>query len=170
MSNETSSSCSETYAFLVLRLWLGARAVITGIEKFAGTVTTQQPLLDDAGKPDSSGAIIEVQQKVYGLSHYRGVPDSLETQFADQPLLPGFLTKPFYASLGYILIALGLMLLLGIKTRLSLFGMGLLYTALTFGLILIKQDPGVAWLGIHVGLVALALTLAKHNKFALTQS
>ena len=35
------------------------------------------------------------------------------------------------------------------------------------GLILIKQEDGVAWLGIHIALVAFALALARHNKFAL---
>ena len=44
---------------------------------------------------------------------------------------------------------------------------GLVYIALTAGLILIKQDDGISWLGIHVALIALALMLAKHNKFAL---
>jgi len=34
-------------------------------------------------------------------------------------------------------------------------------------LILIRQDDGVAWLGIHVALVALALMLAKYNKFVI---
>jgi thiosulfate dehydrogenase [quinone] large subunit len=38
---------------------------------------------------------------------------------------------------------------------------------LTVGLILIKQDDGVAWLGIHVALVAFALALARHNRFTL---
>ena len=35
------------------------------------------------------------------------------------------------------------------------------------GLILINQADGVAWLGIHVALIAMALLLAKHNKLAL---
>ena len=39
--------------------------------------------------------------------------------------------------------------------------------ALTVGLILIKQDDGISWLGIHIALVAFALMLAKHNKFTL---
>jgi thiosulfate dehydrogenase [quinone] large subunit len=44
---------------------------------------------------------------------------------------------------------------------------GLIYIALSAGLILIKQDDGVSWLAIHIALVAFALTLAKHNKLAL---
>jgi thiosulfate dehydrogenase [quinone] large subunit len=44
---------------------------------------------------------------------------------------------------------------------------GFIYVALTIGLILIKQDDGISWLGIHIALVAFALTLVKHNQFAL---
>jgi thiosulfate dehydrogenase [quinone] large subunit len=35
------------------------------------------------------------------------------------------------------------------------------------GLLLIKQDDGIAWLGIHAALVAMALMLAKHNRLCL---
>jgi len=61
------------------------------------------------------------------------------------------------------------MLLLGLWTRLSLVLMAVLYTLLMVGLLLIHQEDGVAWLGIHLGLVAFALTLARHNRFALTR-
>ncbi len=161
---------SETLGFLTLRLWLAMRAIATGLEKFAGTVVVQQPLLDADGKPDPE-TMVEIEQKVYGFSHYKAIPDSMETSFASQPLLPGWLTSPFYASLGYLLILLGVLLLLGVKSRWTLFVMGLLYTGLTFGLILIKQDPGVAWLAIHITLIAIALRWEhQHNRFTLTRT
>ena len=69
--------------------------------------------------------------------------------------------------LGPALILLGLTLLLGIATRFSLFAMGLLYTSLTFGLILLKQDAGVAWLAAHVILIVMALALAQYNRFTI---
>lgn len=157
-------------AFLSLRLWLGARALLTGIEKYSAKITTQEPLLDATGAPDPSGAMVEIEKKVYGFSHYHPVPESLQTKLGAEPLLPEFLTRPFYFLLGPALILLGIALLLGITTRLSLFATGLLYTMLTAGLILIGQDQGVAWLGIHITLVAMALLLADHNRFALTRS
>jgi thiosulfate dehydrogenase [quinone] large subunit len=157
-------------AFLTLRLWLGARALLTGLEKYSAKITIQEPLLDAAGAPDSSGAMVEIEKKVYGLSHYHAIPDSLQTKFAAEPLLPDFLTKIFYASLGPALLLLGIALIFGIATRISLFLTGLLYTSLTLGLILIGQDQGVSWLAIHIGLVALALSLVDHNRFAVTRS
>jgi len=161
---------NASFAFLTLRLWLGMRALITGLEKFSDSRTIQIPLLGSDGQPDPSGAMVEVTEKFYAFSSYHAVPDSLHTALSREPLLPGFLTTPFYALLGWALIAFGVMLLAGAFTRISLVAMGVIYMALTVGLILIKQDPGVAWLAIHVGLIAYALTLSRHNRFTLTKS
>jgi thiosulfate dehydrogenase [quinone] large subunit len=160
----------RSLAFLVLRLWLGSRALIAGLEKYSAKITVQEPLLDASGQPDLSGAMLDVEKKVYGLSHYRALPDTLQTRFAAEPLLPGFLTAPFYFILGPALILLGLLLLLGVASRATLFAMGALYTGLTVGLMLIAQDAGVSWLAIHVGLVAAALVLVDHNRFSITRS
>jgi thiosulfate dehydrogenase [quinone] large subunit len=74
----------------------------------------------------------------------------------------------FDAALGPVLILSGITLLLGIATRYSLFVMGLIYTSLTLGLILIGQNSGVAWLGIHLMLVVMMLDRADNNKFEIT--
>jgi thiosulfate dehydrogenase [quinone] large subunit len=157
-----------TLAFLVLRGWLAVRALATGLEKFGVYATVRKPLIDPkTGMEDPSGALVEVKTKVYALTNYTAMPPALRERLANEPLLPKFTFVPFEQLLGPALILTGLMLLLGLGTRVSLFVQGLLYIALTFGLILIRQDDGVAWLGIHVALVALALVLAKHNKFVL---
>jgi thiosulfate dehydrogenase [quinone] large subunit len=166
----SNRDCGPTLALLLLRVWLGVRAIATGIEKFSDSRTLQVPLLDAAGKPDSSGAVVEVTQKFYSLHSYHAIPDSMKDKFAQEPFLPAFLTAPYYGILGWALIALGIGVLLGIFTRASLFLMGLLYVSLTFGLILIKQDAGVSWLAIHVAMIAVALSLCRHNRFALTCS
>ena len=173
-SNDKQASggggCASTLAFLVLRGWLVVRALLTGIEKFASFQTIQQPLVDPAtGMADPSGAMVDLKVKYYALTNYSGVPASLKDKFAHEPLLPHFAFAPFDALLGPLLILSGLMLLLGLGTRASLFLQGLLYIALTAGLVLIRQDDGAAYLGIHVGLVALALMLAKHNRLCLSK-
>lgn len=163
-----AASFDMTLAFLILRGWLGVRALLTGIEKFSSFKTIQKALIDPVtGMEDPSGAMIEMKQKAYAISSYAAIPPSLRDKFANEPLLPGFLTAPFYAALGPTLILLGVMLILGLFTRVSLFLQGLLYIGLTAGLILIKQDDGVAWLGIHVALISLALVLSKHNRLCL---
>ncbi len=163
-----SADCARTFAYWTLRVWLGTRAVLTGLEKFAGKVTEQKPLLDEFGQPDMNGTMVAVDQKVYAIKHYAGLPKALADKFAAEPLLPSWLLQPYTASLGYVLIALGLMLLLGVASRLTLLAMGLLYTSLTVGLILINENTGVALLGFHVLIVAAALALVKHDRFALS--
>jgi len=158
---------ASTCAFLLLRLWLALRAIATGLEKFAGKVTEQKPLLDEFGQPDINGTMVAVEHKVYALKYYQGIPAALQSKFAAEPLLPAFLMKPYAASLGYVLILSGLMLLFGVATRTSLFIQGLIYISLSFGLILINESGGIAWLGIHMLLVVAALVLARHNRFAV---
>ena len=166
-ADSSDSGRDASLAFLLLRGWLGLRALQTGIEKFSALKTVQKPLIDPVtGMEDPSGALVEVKVKFYALANYSGIPSSFKDKFATEPLLSNSLMALFDKCLGPALIATGLMLLLGLGTRISLFAQGLIYIALTFGLILIKQDDGVAWLGIHVALIALALLLAKHNRFA----
>ena len=173
-SSPQKSNCGlEAYAsscaFILLRLWLGLRAIITGLEKFAGKVSEQKPLLDEFGQPDINGAMVAIDHKVYALQYYQGIPTALQAKFAAEPLLPAFLLKPYGATLGYALIIAGVALLLGIATRTSLLVHGLIYLSLSFGLILINESAGVAWLAIHLLLVVAALGLASHNRFALTK-
>jgi thiosulfate dehydrogenase [quinone] large subunit len=98
------------------------------------------------------------------------VPAGLYDKLADEPLIPLWSLHIYDLVLGPALIILGLTLLLGIGTRISLFAMGLLYTSLTFGLILLKQDAGVAWLGVHMVIIMLALMLSKHNRFTILRN
>ena len=163
-----SSGGGHSLAFLVLRLWLAVRAILTGIEKFGAYKTIQKPLIDPVTHmEDPSGAMVDVKVKMYSLTNYSGIPPSLKDKFANEPLLPHPLLTAFDRVLGPALIVTGVMLLLGLGTRLSLFVQGLIYITLTVGLILIRQDDGVALLGIHVALVAMALMLTRHNRFAL---
>ncbi len=161
-----SNDLGLSLGMLLLRLWLAARAIQTGIEKFAGSKPIDSTVLID-GAPNAYGLTETTSGKVYALSNYNGVPAPLMDKFSNEPLIPAWGLSLFDAILGPLLIILGLTVLLGIATRFSLFLMGLVYTSLTFGLILIKQDAGVAWLGIHIIMVVMALALAKYNKFAI---
>lgn len=157
-----------TFAFLALRLWLGVRALFVGIEKFGSYHSVAQPLIDpQTGQPDASGVMVNVNIKSYALANYAGIPAALRDKFSHQPLLPKFALVAFDKMLGPAFIVTGIMLLIGLGTRLSLLAQAALFIALTVGLVLIDQSDGVAWLGIHIGLVAGAFLLAQHNKFVV---
>ena len=160
-SSESGSDLGGFFAFLLLRLWLALRAIFTGIEKFSGQKSSEVAIVVD-GEPNSYGLTSSDSDKVYGLQYYNGIPEALGDKLKGEPLLPGF-----DVLLGPLLIITGLTLLLGIATRISLFIQGLLYCFLTVGLILLKQDGGIAWLAIHVLLVVVALMSVKNNRFQL---
>ncbi len=162
------AALNYTCAFVLLRLWLGLRALLAGVQKFSAYHAVATPLIDPAtGQPDASGVMVNVNVKSYALANYAGVPQSLMDKFAHDPLLPKFALTAFNYALGPLLLLSGLMLLAGLGTRISLLLQGVLYIALTAGLVLIDQADGVAWLGIHLALVAFALTLAEHNRFTV---
>jgi thiosulfate dehydrogenase [quinone] large subunit len=161
-----TSDLGSTLGILLIRLWLGLRALQTGIEKFAGVKTTEAPVTID-GATNTYGLTESTGEKAYALGNYHGVPKALYEKFAGEPLIPGFFLNIYDIVLGPALLVLGITLLLGIATRISLFAMGLLYTSLTFGLILLKQDAGIAWLGVHIILIVIGLVLAQHNRLAI---
>mgnify|MGYP001598691757 FL=1 len=161
-------NCDYSLAFLVLRGWLGVRALLAGIEKYGKYKAVAMPVIDPAtGQPDASGVMINVNVKHYALENYAGVPSALKDKFTHEPLLPHFALNLFDHILGPAFILTGVMLLVGLGTRISLLVQALLYLALTVGLILIDKPDGITYLGVHVALVAFALTLAKYNKLAL---
>ena len=134
--------CDYTAAFLLLRLFLGLRTLLAGVEKFEG-------------------------QGTYSFSNYYANMGRMAQGITGASFMPLWATKNFAHALGYLLIIFGLGLLLGMKTRLTLILTGLLYVGLSFGLMAVQESEGVAWLGMHVGLFAAALVLVQHNRYAL---
>jgi thiosulfate dehydrogenase (quinone) large subunit len=157
-----------TNAFLILRLWLAVRALFVGIAKFGVYKSVAMPLIDSAtGQPDASGVMVNVNVRSYALANYAGMSAALRDKFAHEPLLPKFALTAFDYMLGPAFIITGIMLLIGLGTRISLLAQAAIYIALTVGLVLIDQSDGVAYLGIHIALVAGALLLAEYNRFVV---
>ena len=144
------------------------RALFVGIQKFAAYQSVAMPLIDPAtGQPDASGVMVNVNVKSYALANYAGIPAALRDKFAHEPLFPKFALVAFDRMLGPAFILTGIMLLDWPGHAAVAAGAGALFIALTVGLVLIDQNDGVAWLGIHIGLVAGAFLLAEHNRFVV---
>jgi thiosulfate dehydrogenase (quinone) large subunit len=131
-----------TAAFLLLRLFVGLRTLLAGVEKFE-------------------------LQGVYSVGNYYQNMGRMAQGITSASFIPLWMSRSFAHSLGYALTLLGVAILLGIRTRAALFLAGLVYVSLSFGLLAVQESEGVAWLGIHVALVAAALLLSRHNRFAL---
>ena len=98
------------------------------------------PLIDPStGQPDASGVMVNVSVKSYALANYAGIPVGLRDKFAHEPLFPKFALVLFDRMLGPAFILTGIMLIIGLGTRLSLLAQAMLFIALTVGLVLIDQ-------------------------------
>ena len=155
-----------TLAVWIMRLWLSMRVIVAGIEKFATSADSTSPITID-GSVNTYGLTDAATNKTYSFDAYQGVPAALINKFQNQPLIPETLLNLFDKTLGPALFILGFMLLFGIASRISLFIMGLLFTALTFGMVIVGQDSGIAWLGVHVIIVVLMLLNIQHNKICV---
>ena len=135
-------SCEYTAAFLMLRLFLGLRTLLAGIEKF-----------------ESKGT--------YSIENYYANMSRMAQGITGASFMPLWMTRTFAHSLGWILLVLGMGLLLGIKTRITLVLTGLIYLGLSFGLMAVQESDGVAWLGMHVLMISAALVIVRHDRFAV---
>ena len=142
----------------------------------------KETMADGLSRSEAMEIVTDVPEKITGtmdvisFSSYHGLPEkgpmTIET-FSASPLMPSFMVEPYAAVLGYALVALGITVLLGICTRVSLFLMGLLYISLTWGFIILEPNmgpsaaAGIAYLGVHMVLIVAALLLADYNKFEL---
>ena len=170
------SSCESAHATdklaiifssILLRLWLGVRALQTGIEKYAGNKASNEEV--EAGG-EATGLYAGTTEKAYSLDFYKGVPDAWAGKLQDQPLMIGFFYNLFDKLLGPALIVMGLTILLGVGSRISLMAQGLLYVGLTWGLILIggpQGAAGAAQLGVHIVLIVMALHFIKHDRLVI---
>ena len=144
-SNSSSTDrCEYTAAYFLLRLFLGLRTLMAGLEKFEAN-------------------------RSYSTENYSANMSRMAEGISKNSMIPVWASKSFALPLGYILVILGLCILLGIKSRISLFLTGLLYTGLAFGLMAVQESEGVAWLGSQVLMFAVALALVRHNRFALVR-
>ena len=134
--------CEHTAAFLLLRLFLGLRTLMAGLEKFEAN-------------------------RSYSTENYSANMTRMAKGISANSVIPEWAANLFAQPLGYLLVILGIAILLGIKSRVALFITGLLYTGLAFGLMAVQEGEGVAWLGAQVLMFAFALYLARADRFAL---
>ncbi|MGA2016314.1 MAG: hypothetical protein ABSH26_05120 [Opitutaceae bacterium] len=141
-SPQPAQRCEYAWAFLLLRLFLGLRTLLEGLEKY-----------------ERNGR--------YTFANYYENMKGMAQGITANSFLPLWATRLYADSLGYLLLFLGALLLLGVKSRETLVVTGLLYVSLSFGLMAVQENEGVAWLAIHVILIVGALLLVRYERFAL---
>lgn len=150
MADESSSTREKlpfseyTMAFLSLRLWIGLRMLFAGLDKFKG----------------SDG---------YSMEYYKVKMDAIATTVTENSFLPAWSTKLYAMPLGFILVGVGVMVLVGFLNRLALFLAALTFVSLAFGLMVLPDDQESLFLGLHVAITAGALCLVRHNRLSITR-
>jgi thiosulfate dehydrogenase (quinone) large subunit len=135
----TSDSRFEyTAAFLLLRLFLGLRTLLAGVEKFEAN-------------------------KSYSFSNYSDNMSRMAGGISNNSFIPLWAANVYAYSIGFLLTILGLALLLGVRSRLTLTVTGLVYVSLGFGLMAVQEGEGVAWIGVQVLMFVAALLLVRHE-------
>jgi len=153
MSDSSSSSkcCGcQSYAFahLLLRLWVGMRLFMAGLDKFRW----------------GNGA--ETTFSIANYTEKKGPP--ISKLMASNSFLPESLCNAFGGTIGYILVAVGVWVALGICTEFGLLAAGLVFLMLGFGLAALPDDTEVVSnIGLSVLIVAAALVTAKAKNYSL---
>ncbi len=144
------SSCrygiSFVFANLILRLWVALRLFMAGVDKWRG----------------GDGA-----KATFNMDNFNVKTDRIAKLMSDNSFLPESMAGPYSKSIGYILIAVGIWVALGLFSEVALLAAGFTVLSLAFGLAALPDDTEVVYIGIHVLIIAFALVTQKANKISL---
>lgn len=148
-SNSKCCGCSSyAYAHLLLRLWVGMRLFMAGLDKFRW-----------GNGPEATFSIANYTDK-------KAPP--IGKLMASNSFLPESICGPFANSIGYILLLVGLWVVIGLCTELGLLAAGLVFLMLGFGLAALPDDTEVVSnIGLSILIVAAALVTAKAKNYSL---
>ncbi len=166
-----------TFAFWGLRLFIGGRLLLSGLEKaglFVGksNATWQEAMrLQPWIGPSGLSATVEVGDKIEPLN--KGFGDGkmwpIAQTMLDNTQLPVWAIKPFLLSLPYAMVVAGVLILLGLLNRIGWLLSALIWFSLAFGQMLLPDDEAVQQLGLFAMASVLALCLIDHNRLRLTK-
>jgi uncharacterized membrane protein YphA (DoxX/SURF4 family) len=145
--NQKCCSSSMAYANLILRLWVGLRLFMAGLDKFR----------------EGNG----FKNVSFSMFNYNNKTERIAKLMADNSFLPEGMCYAYAKSIGFVLLAVGVWVTVGICTELGLLAAGLTFLSLGFGLAVLPDDTEVVYIGIHTLIVAAALATSKSNKFSL---
>lgn len=141
-----------TWAMLMLRLWLGLRLLFLALNKFKKVNETDKSITWSLGN-------------YYGEGGEPGWVDYASKPFYEYGGLPKWMAEPYTASLGWVMLLGGILILLGVTNRIAILFGTLIFLSLSFGLMTLDDGMEIAYVGFQFGLFIAALLLARHNRF-----
>ncbi|HCN29002.1 MAG TPA: hypothetical protein DIT64_09645 [Verrucomicrobiales bacterium] len=155
MSDTPATSCCSrldlAFANLIARLWVALRLVMAGVDKFRA---------GDGAEATFSTANYETKTKLIS---------DLMTQNSFLPaFLPASAIDMYAHSIGYLLIAVGLWVAVGLLSEFALVAAGLTFLSLGFGLAALPDDSELTInIGIGIMITFMALMTNKCAWFSL---
>ncbi|MCP5559583.1 MAG: hypothetical protein H7A55_17700 [Verrucomicrobiaceae bacterium] len=132
------------YANLILRLWVGLRLFLAGVDKFRSKTST-----------------------TFSMENLKSNMTPIYNLMADNTFLPSKAVAAFCGYLPYALLFTGAWILIGLFSRTALLLGGLVFVSLSVGLMALPDDDAVLARGIEVMITAFALATCGHNKISL---
>jgi uncharacterized membrane protein YphA (DoxX/SURF4 family) len=150
-NQDTGSACCTSWAFafahLITRLWVALRLFMAGLDKFR----------------KGSGA----DGATFSLDNYHEKSAQIASLMSSNSFLPKQMCDAFANGIGYVLLAVGAWVAIGLFTEFSLFISGVVLLSLGFGLAALPDDTEVVMIGVSILIVAAALMTANAKTFSL---
>ena len=150
-NQDTSTPCCSSWGFafahLISRLWVAERLFMAGVDKFR----------------KGSGW----DHTTFSMDNYHEKSAQIATLMSTNSFLPEKACIAFANGIGYVLLAVGAWVAIGLFTEFSLFVAGLVLLSLGFGLSALPDDTEVVMIGVSVLITAAALMSAKAKTFSL---
>lgn len=153
--NSCSSHCCPrldlAFANLITRLWVGLRLFMAGMDKFRS----------------GDGA-----EATFNFANYETKTNLIAKLMTENSFLPAFLPSAaidaYAFGIGFALIIVGIWVVLGLFSEVSLLAAGLTFLSLGFGLAALPDDTELGVnIGIGIMIVFLALSTVKHGFISL---
>jgi thiol:disulfide interchange protein len=103
----------------------------------------------------------------FNMQNYHDKSDQIATLMASNSFLPKWMCEQFANSIGYVLLAVGAWVAIGLLTELGLCAAGLLLLSLGFGLSALPDDTEVVYIGASILIVAASLMTAHAKTFSI---
>ena len=150
MSESETKCCSSlhlTYANLILRLWIGLRLFMAGVDKFRSG--------------DGAGNV------TFSMENYATKTARIAKLMSDNSFLPANMCDMYAKSIGYVLLVVGAWVVVGLCTEFSLLVAGFTVLSLGFGLASLPDDTEVVYIGVHILVIAAALATCRNKGISL---
>ncbi|MBP7949002.1 MAG: hypothetical protein KA004_05055 [Verrucomicrobiales bacterium] len=160
-----------TWAYLLLRLALGLLLIFSGSDKFKSATSPATYSLDNyygteqelkEGKAPKAAKIVNVVYINSGLDNADKLPGGLKTA--------NFFSQVFYRfgmALPWLMIGSGVLILLGLMSRIAHLLGGLVWISLAAGQMMLPDNPTIQMLLFFLLLHVVALGIIKHNRLCL---